>query len=311
MMPGPIAAVLTTVVPVFALVALGFVAVRRGVLDQAAQRGLVLFAFSLAAPALLFSAGVSAAGAGGHAAAAFFAGCFAVYALVFAAARTRLGLGIGPAALTALNAGFGNVVAMGIPLTLAAFGAEALETLLGIVGLHSLALLGVTTVLLEVSARGAASLGALVPVGRAVVTNPIVAALLAALAWRLLGLPPLPGPVKATLELLGQAAAPVALVSLGAGLAAFRLASAWAEVALAAAAKLALMPALVWLAARAIGLTPQETAVTVTAAALPTGSNPVLLAARYGIGVDRAGATVIASTLVSVLTLSGLVAAFR
>jgi predicted permease len=37
----------------------------------------------------------------------------------------------------------------------------------------------------------------------------------------------------------------------------------------------------------------------------------VLLAVRYGTGEDRAGATVIASTLVSVLTLSGLVAAFR
>jgi malonate transporter len=311
MMPGPAGAVLTTVVPVFALVLLGFAAARRGLLDAAAQRGLVLFAFSLAAPALLFSAGVSAQGAGGRAAVAFFAGCFAVYGLVFLIARRRLGLGTGQAALAALNAGFGNVVAMGIPLTLAAFGTEALATLVGIVGLHSLALLGVTTVLLEVSARGAASLGALASVARAVAANPIVAALAAALLWRLLALPPLPGPVKATLDLLGQAAAPVALVSLGAGLASFRLASAWAEVAVAACAKLFVMPALVWLAARALGLPPQETAVTVTAAALPTGSNPVLLALRYGIGEDRAGATVIVSTLVAVATLSALVALWR
>jgi predicted permease len=311
MMPEPLAAVLTTVVPVFSLVALGFVCARRGWIDAAAQRGLVLFAFGLAAPALLFSAGIASTGIGGVAAVAFFSGCLATYALVFAAARLRLGADVGEAALVSLNASFGNVVAMGIPLTLAAFGRPALETLLGIIGLHSLALMGLATVLLEVSARGAGSLRALGRVVVAVVSNPIVAALLAAMAWRALGLPPLPGPVRATLDLLGGAAAPVALVSLGAGLAAFRLDSAWREVALAALAKLFVMPVLVWLASAAIGLSGPETAVTVTAAALPTGSNPVLLAVRYGQGADRAGATVVATTLVSILTLSVLAALYR
>ncbi len=304
-------AVLTTVVPVFALIALGFVATKRGYIDAAAQRGLVIFAFNLAAPALLFSAGIAASGAGGAAAVAFFAGCLATYGLVYALGRRTLGLGMAEAALTSLNAGFGNVVAMGIPLTLAAFGREGLETLVGIVGLHSLALVGLTTVLLELALRGAGSLRAFGRVALAVVSNPIVAALLAALVWRALGLPQLPGPIRATLDLLGSASAPVALVSLGSGLAAFSLGHAWREVALAGIAKLFVMPALVFAASRAIGLSPAETAVTVTAAALPTGSNPVLLAVRYGLGADRAGATVVASTLVSVLTLSALVALFR
>jgi predicted permease len=311
MMPEPLAAVLTTVVPVFALVGLGFVAARRGAIDAAAQRGLVLFAFSFAAPALLFSAGVASDSVGGAPAAAFFTGCLATYALVYVAARRHLGADMGEAALVSLNASFGNVVAMGIPLTLAAFGRPSLETLLGIIGLHSLALMGLATVLLEVSSRGAGSLRALSSVVRAVVSNPIVAALLAAIAWRALGLPPLPGPVHATLDLLGTAAAPVALVSLGAGLAAFRLDGAWRAVALAGMAKLFVMPLLVWAASMLIGLSPAETAVTVTASALPTGSNPVLLAVRYNQGTDRAGATVVATTLVSILTLSLLVAIYR
>jgi hypothetical protein len=306
-----LAAVLTTVVPVFALVGLGYGAVRAKLMDAAAQRGLVLFAFSFAAPALLFSAGLASQGMGGVPAIAFFAGCLAAYALVFLLARLRLGMRTGPAALVALNGGFGNVVAMGIPLTLAAYGQETLAILLGIIGLHSLALVGLTTVLLELDAKGTGGLRALGRVTGAVLANPIVAALLAAILWRALGLPPLPGPVKATLDLLGAAASPVALVSLGAGLAAFRLGAGWQEVMLGTVAKLFVMPALVWLAARAIGLDGPALAVTITAAALPTGSNPVLLAARYGIGTDRAGATVVASTLVSVLTLSLLVALFR
>ncbi|WP_291296662.1 AEC family transporter [Elioraea sp.] len=306
-----LAAVLTTVVPVFALVGLGYGAMRAKLMDAAAQRGLVLFAFSFAAPALLFSAGLSSEGMGGVSAIAFFAGCLATYALVFVLARTRLALRIGPAALVALNAGFGNIVAMGIPLTLAAFGPETLSILFGIIGLHSLALVGLTTVLLELDAKGTGGLRALGRVVGAVLANPIVAALLAAILWRTLGLPPLPGPVKATLDLLGAASSPVALVSLGAGLAAFRLGDGWQDVMLGTVAKLFIMPALVWGAALAIGLDGPALAVTVTAAALPTGSNPVLLAARYGVGMDRAGATVVASTLVSVLTLSVLVAVFR
>jgi predicted permease len=310
-MPEVIAAVLSTVVPVFALVGLGLVSVRRRLIDEAALRGLTFFAFNLAAPALLFSTGVASRGAGGAAAVAFFAGCLALYGLVLALGLRLLGLGTGAGALVSLNACFGNVVAMGIPLTLAAYGREGLETLLGIIGLHSLALVGLTTVLLEAEGRGLGGIRALARVAGAVLANPIVAALLAAILWRGLGLPPLPGPVKGTLDLLGAAAPPVALVSLGGGLAGFRLGTAWREVALAAVAKLFAMPLLVWAAAVAIGLSRAEMAVAVTAAALPTGSNPVLLAVRYGAGADRAGATVVASTLVSVATLSVLVALFR
>ena len=47
-----------------------------------------------------------------------------------------------------------------------------------------------------------------------------------------------------------------------------------------------------------------------TAAALPTGANAFLLAERYRIGAARSGATVLASTLLSVATLAGLLAWF-
>lgn len=70
------------------------------------------------------------------------------------------------------------------------------------------------------------------------------------------------------------------------------------------------MPALVWLVAWAMALSPLETAVAVMAAAMPTGANAFLLAQRYQVGAARSGATVLVSTVLSVVTLGVLVGWF-
>ena len=74
--------------------------------------------------------------------------------------------------------------------------------------------------------------------------------------------------------------------------------------------KLLAMPALVWLVAWAMALSPLETAVAVMAAAMPTGANAFLMAQRYQVGAARSGATVLVSTVLSVVTLGVLVGWF-
>jgi len=71
------------------------------------------------------------------------------------------------------------------------------------------------------------------------------------------------------------------------------------------------MPLLVWGLCFVFGLGALETAVAVTTAALPTGANAFLLARRYAIGAETSGATVLVSTLISVLTLAMVLAGFR
>jgi predicted permease len=82
-------------------------------------------------------------------------------------------------------------------------------------------------------------------------------------------------------------------------------------VSLALVLKMLALPALVWAVAIAAGLGPLETAVAVTAAALPTGANPFILAKRYRLGEARSGATVLVATLASVLVLGLLLVQFR
>lgn len=303
--------ILEIVAPVFLIIALGYGAARWGFIDKSGFRGLNGFTFALAAPSLLFLGGTTGPGGGGRAALAFFLGTGLLYAVVLVAARRGARQPLGQAGMLALDCTFGNTVMMGIPLITAAFGAEALAVLLAILALHSMVLLGTATVVAEIGLHAHAPWWRVL---RATVTgvarNPIVMAVLAALVWRLLGLPPPPGVVRHTLELFGGAAPPVALFCLGGSLAGFDARTAWRETAVACALKLFAMPALVWAMSLLLELPPRETAVTVVTAALPTGANAYLLAQRYRISADRSGATVLVGTSLSVLTLAALLTWF-
>ena len=71
------------------------------------------------------------------------------------------------------------------------------------------------------------------------------------------------------------------------------------------------MPVLVLLACRWLGVPPGEVAVAVLVAALPTGANAFLLAQRYRVAAEQSGAAVLLGTLLSVATLSLLLAGLR
>jgi predicted permease len=172
-------------------------------------------------------------------------------------------------------------------------------------------LLSVATVVAEIGLHSQAPLSRVLRATLlGVLRHPIVMAVFLAFVWQGLGLP-VPPPARRVLELLGAAGPPLALFCLGGSLAGFSLAGARAEVAFASFLKLALMPALAWGACWALGLSPLETAVAVVSSALPTGANAFLLARRYETGVGASGATVLLSTLISIATLSALLAYFK
>ena len=305
------ATILGVVAPVFAIIALGWIAASRRFIDEGGFRGLNAFTFNVATPALLFAGGTSAHHGGGAAALVFFVGSLLIFALGVVVARRVLGKDLGAGSLFALNAAFGNTVMMGIPLVVAAYGQPGLVILIAILALHSMVLLGLATVLAEVGLNANGSWGRVL---RATVLgvahNPIVMTVLTAFVWHLLDLP-VPGPMRRTLELLGGAGPPTALFCLGGSLAGFQAAGAWREVAWLSALKLLVMPLLVWGLCFVFGLGALEMAVAVTTAALPTGANAFLLARRYAIGAETSGATVLVSTLISVLTLAMVLAGFR
>jgi len=299
---------LNVVAPIFVLIAIGYVSARRRWISEEGLRGMTDFVFHLAMPSLLLASATLPHPNGGATAVAFFGGSLATYALALPLSRLALRMPLGEGGAFALNAAFGNTAMIGVPLVIAAYGQAGLVQLLAIVGLHSLILLPLGTVVGEIAHNARAPIaGILKATLLSVLKNPIVMAVLLGFiiyqsGWEL------PAVVRRFLDMTGMAGPPVALFCLGASLTAFDARRDWPSALLCTALKLLLMPALVWLLGRAIGLPPLPLAVAVLAAGMPTGANAFFLARRYAAGADRSGATVLLSTILSVLTLAVLLA---
>jgi len=303
--------VLDVVLPVasiFAVILLGWLAGRLGAFDRRDLEALNRFAYTVAFPALVFTAlARSPLGsvADPRAVLAFLAGLAAAVLAGFAASRAfGADATLGGAAVFA--SGFGNIAYLGFPLVLVVYGPSAL-------GLA--AVLAATSILVALPIGMAALLaGDRTPgsVRRTLARNPLfIAALAGAAASVAAGVVGrLPTPFL-PLDLLASAASGVALFTLGVFL--FHTSpSAFARapgVTLAAAlGKLAVFPAVAFVAGRALGLGGVELGIVALMAALPTGVTVFTVAKAFGRAEEPVAATILVTTLAAALTLPVLLA---
>ncbi|MBM3645759.1 MAG: AEC family transporter [Alphaproteobacteria bacterium] len=305
-------AIVDIIVPVFGIVALGWVIGRSRLLSAEGLRGFTNITFYALFPALLFRsmARVQFETLDADILFAFFGAALSLYALLLLAGRA-LALGLADRAVFALSGTFSNGVGIGIPFITLAFGPAGLVPLLMIVSVHSLILLSLSSFLLEVGTQGGrAGLarrlgGAALTMLRHPVVPPIFAGLLWSWASRQAGGLALPGIVDRVLEALATAAPPCGLLMAGASLAHVGLRGHWQAAALASAAKLLVLPALVYALGRYVfALDPLWLAVATLNACLPAGANVYMVAQLYGVGVGRATNAVVISTAASIVTLS-------
>jgi malonate transporter and related proteins len=311
------ATVLARLLGIVAVVAIGYLAARTGVLggDDAAPV-LSNLAFTVFTPALLFrtTALVDLATLPWVTLAAYFGPALVVLLAGYLIARGLRQDGDPPGlpAVRAIAVTFGNTVQVGLPVVLALYGQQGLRLHVAIVSLHALTILTVITALIEVDlardarARdgGAARLARTVlATARNTVIHPVVLPVLAGLAWNLARLP-LPGPVDDVLQLLGQAVVPVCLVLIGVSLHRYGSRTSLGPALALAAAKLLVLPAAVlvtghWL----LGVQGLPLRIAVLCAAAPVGSNVLLFAQRYRTGEGEASTAIVLSTPVYALTL--------
>ncbi len=310
--------VLSAVLPIFALILAGYVCGRRGIFGPGATDSLNRFVVYLALPALLFlgASHVTRATAGPAAfLIAFSAAMLACFFLSFALERLA-GHRVADCAIAGLGGGYANTGFMGIPLCMALFGERGLppalmSSLLTISGLFALAL-----VLIEFDLQSSPDLGrTLLRTVRALLANPLVAAPLAGFALDLSGLQ-LPVPLLRFATLLGDAASPCALVTIGLFLSGPRppgeQKAQFGRVARQVAIKLLLQPALVGLLVwRWTSLPPVWATSALLISALPTGTGPFMLAKLYDREAAGISATILASTLLSIVSITLLVAWLR
>lgn len=301
-------AVLGAAFPVFALILAGALASRFDVLDGPVTGALNRFVISLALPALLFDvtahAPLSQVLDWGFVA-AFGGGILGTLLLMVPTFR-RQSLTI--AALRGLNATYANVGFMGIPLCAMAFGPASLgPVVIAVIITASVQFAGVVA-LIEIDRHAGSGAGVARLVASRLARNPLLIAPLAGLLVDGIGLA-IPSPIGAFIKLLGQAASPCALVATGLFIAAHRADFRSRTVVSLVTLKLLVQPAVAWLiAAPLLHLAPLPTAIAVLLSALPTGTGPFILAEAYDTDRGPAAATILLTTVLSVLTVSALLA---
>jgi predicted permease len=315
-------AIFTVTVPFFALILIGYLAARRGLLPLAAVPGLNAFVLYFALPCMLFRFGANlpvrelldpvVLGV-------YLLCALAVVAVTIAVTRRAAGH-LRDAAFGALVAAFPNTGFMGVPLLVALLGQAAAGPTITTI----LADLFVTSSLCIAIAHlhhddPAASHADDAAAARAAIARSLRAALANPLPWSI-GLGALvsvtggvlPAPLAKGVGMLADAASPVALFTIGAVLwrsgldpsgrpAAPMAPGRYLPVALI---KLTVHPALVWLAGLGaqrggLALSDFQLMVLVLAAALPSASNVSLLAERYGADNGRIARIILASTVLA------------
>ena len=278
-------AILTTVLPVFGMIVLGYVFAKTKVIDAVSGRGISVFVFNVAIPALLFQ---TVGGMGAEQGApwglwiAFFGGLAITWAVAALLSRRIDGISAGGGAAASMAAGFGNLALLGTPLALAHFGEKVAIPLAMILSVHAPVLWFAATLHRELARHsGTFSLGRTArELFLSLATNAIVLALVAGTLWRLtgLGFHPIAGRM---LSMLADASVPTALFALGLSLAGYSLRGAWGGMFSLIGLKMLLMPVLVFLAVRfVVDLPPLWAKLAVLFAAMPTGANAFLFAQR-------------------------------
>lgn len=305
---GRLNAFVDVVLPVFALLGIGYAAAMLRVFDETATRALSRFVFQFALPLMLFSSlarqGRPADFAPGYLV-AFFAGV-AVAGLAGGLLAGSLGRNMPrERIIVGFTACYGNVILLGIPLVLQAFGEAASLPLFVLVTFHGPILMTAVTILLEraETADGRRG-GRLLAIGKGIFGNPILLGLFAGIAVGVSGLA-VPEPVMATAELLGRAGLPTALFAMGASLAVYRIRGALGLAMLIVGLKTILQPLIVWLLVdHVFAIASPWSDVAIVLAAMPSGVNAYLFATRYRSGEAEAATAILISTAFSLLTVS-------
>jgi len=284
--------VLQIVAPVFLLAAIGFAWVKVG--WQYEIEFVTRLAMTISVPALIFVALMKADISADTLSSLFLSSIIAYIALTIIfwiiAKLAKLDMATFWAPLI-----FGNTGNLGLPLAMFAFGEVGL---------------GYAVVVFAVMAVGSFSIGVWMVSGGGSVTKifkePMVWATLAGALFLIQGWET-PQWATNTLELMGQMAIPLMLITLGVALARLKVKTISRAVILSII-KLIVCVCTAWIIGSYFGLNDIAFAVLVVQIATPVAVTSYLLAQKYGADANEVAGLVIASTVLSVVALPVLLA---
>ena len=302
-------AIFLKTLPFFMLIGVGYWAGRARFFTEEATAYLTKFVFYFALSAMIFQFASNLEFsevwdprlAGGYLWATAF-----VYGIAALVGFLR-GLDVPTNAIEAQCAVIGNVGFLGIPMLTLLLGEAVIGPLILLLAIDLIVFSSLIVILITGSREGRMSLTIFKTIALGLLKNPMIVAMALGLIWSSFALP-MPTPVAEFLAILGAAATPGALFAIGASLAsksAERLSIAlWLTFC-----KLGLHP--LFVAFAVIYLFPTDPfagGVAIACAAMPVAGNVFILAQHYGVAPQRVSAAILVSTLISIVTLSAVIA---
>ena len=295
--------------PFFAIIGLGYGAAVKRFFPPEATVYLTRFVFYFALSAMLFgfAANLSFQSlVNWNFIAAYLCASIPIYLLALAIALKRSS-GLAEAAVEAQCAVIGNVGFLGIPMLSLLLSEAAVVSILIVLVIDLIVFGSLIVILITVARDGRMKFSVLSTIAFGLLKNPMIVSICAGLIWSATGFA-VPRPVDDFLKLLGAAATPGALFAIGASLASKSVDRPTIAVWLAFC-KLVLHPASVAIFALFVfDVEPFAAAVMIAAASLPVAGNVYILAQHYGIAPHRVSTSILISTVLSILTVSAVVA---
>jgi predicted permease len=214
--------------------------------------------------------------------------------------------------IQSLAGGYGNIGYMGPGLAILVFGEQAAVPIALIFCFENIMHFTLAPAVMALRGEGKRSVSVVfIGVIRKIVFHPFIIATAIGVAIAIVGVSP-PGPVAQLIAYLAQAAAPCALFAMGVTLALRPLTRIPASLGYIVPLKLIAHPALMYFGLTTFGpFDPVWTLTAVLLAALPTATNVFVMAQQYGVWVERASATILITTTLSVASVSVLLYAIQ
>ena len=302
-------ALVDVILPVFLVIAAGYLAARLRLFTDAGVEGVMQFAQTFAVPCLLFRSMARldlASSFHPGLLISFYAGAILSFAAGIVVARFIFRRPLPDSVAIGFCCLFSNSLLLGIPITERAYGTAALDGNYAIIAIHSpfLYALGITA--MEMARAKGHGLPLLTIGGRILremLRNPLVIGIACGLAVNLSGRA-LPAIVWSASDLVARAAIPAALFGLGGVLVRYRPEGEVLPIAMVCAFALLLHPGITWyLGTRVYGLDTAQLRSAVLTAAMAPGVNAYLFANLYGVAKRVAASAVLVSTALSILTI--------
>ena len=291
------------IVPVFLVIAMGFIAKRLALVPESAWAAVNSFGYKLLYPAFLFST-IAAADFSGPDTSRFLICLLLGFGLAgLWGLSLRFWLKDDGPAFTSVFQGSvrwnGFIVLASAPalygaqgLALVALAYGPIVTLVNVMSVFVLAKWGDNDVV--PSLRGAL---------KEAIRNPLVLASVIGIAANLIGFSKIIGPLAPALNLVGHAAMPIALISVGAALRFDGLKNRPQPLALGTASKLLIAPLIMLGVTSVMGLSPLASAVAIGVATMPSAPASYVLARELGGDAPLMAGLVTLTTLLALITI--------